>query len=165
MRRRTAIIKGSLISAIIVIVFFGVFQIYKSYFNSSDSSEYLTERKDMPSFKYLQNEKNTDDGKSFDFAGFNGRWSLIHFNASKGTKITIHDSSKITKGKLYIVVLDSRYKSMAIHKSVKKSTFHLTTHRRGEYIVRIVGDNSKGKFDIKIDSNPHINISHKDLMD
>jgi hypothetical protein len=154
---------NTLIGICVLLIFIGIFiGIFKNTFINIDSESYLTSPKDTPSFNYLHNQVNTTNSVSFDFSGFNGRWSLISFDSSKGTKLTISDNTKITKGEFYIVILNSQYKIIATVQPNKEEISNLIIPKNGQYIIRIVGKNASGKF--IINSNTNINLYYKDIM-
>lgn len=128
-----------------------------SYLSSKDESE--------RSFYIHTNDHSTNNSKSFDFEKFDGRWSLIEFSSNKNNKINIEDNTKITKGKFYIVVLDSNYNIIAEKNELaKKGNIDFTTPKDGKYLIRIVGANASGTFNIKLNSSNNIDISHKDFF-
>lgn len=150
--------------AIIVVAGIGII-IYKNNY-TIDSTSYLSSKNDSgKSFDINENYKITTNSESFDFTKFNGKWSLIEFNSSKNNKITIEDNTKITKGKFYIIVLDSNYNIVAKkNESIDKENINFTTPKDGKYIIRIAGENTNGTFNIKIDSANKIDIFHKDFF-
>lgn len=137
---------------------------HKNISPNIDSKDYLTSKGDTASFKNKYNEKNFDNGTSFDFTKFTGKWSLIEFDSKKEVNIKLLDNSKITEGKVYILVLNSNYKDILVHKLNGKSVLNFCTPKDGKYFIRIVGENASGSFNIKIISNNNINISHKDIF-
>ena len=150
----------------LVIIFAGVIGLYKSYSSSIDSNKYLSSSDESEcSFFYHENEKITKDGQSFHFGKFDGKWSLMGFTSSKGDKIIINDKTQITKGKFYIVVLDSDYNIIAKKNELnQKGNIKFTTPKDGKYIIRIVGASAGGNFNIKVSSGHNIYITHKDFM-
>ncbi len=87
------------------------------------------------------------------------------FTSSKGDKINIDDKTKITKGRFYIVVLDSDYNIIAKKNELnQKGNIKFTTPKDGKYIIRIVGASAGGNFNIKVSSGHNIDITHKDFM-
>ncbi|WP_251861402.1 hypothetical protein [Clostridium sp. Marseille-Q2269] len=148
--------KSRKIEIICLAIIIGIIYIFIS------SNNYLALTKDSVDVEYLGNEKYTDNGASFDLSDFKGAWSLITFNSVKDNKITIKNNSKITKGKLHIQVLDSNRKIIIIDKSSKKD-LKFTTPKDGEYIIRIAGRNISGKFDIEINSDLPIKLSHYNI--
>ncbi len=140
------------------------------YKNSSSyiiSDSYLSSRnEDEKSIDCHENEKITKDGQSFDFGKFTGKWSLMEFNSDKGNKVTINDNTKINKGKFYVVVLDSDYNIVSKKSETEdKGNINFTTPKNGKYLVRIVGKDAGGNFNLKISANNNINISHKEFFD
>ncbi|UZQ49026.1 hypothetical protein [Clostridium kluyveri] len=101
-----------------------------------DSKDYLTSKGDTTSFKNKYNEKNFDNGTNFDFTKFTEKWSLIEFDSKKEAAIKILDNSKITEGKIYILVLNSNYKDILIHKLNRKSVLNFCTPKGGKYSIR-----------------------------
>ena len=96
--------------------------LYKKYFPNIDSNNYLS--------------SNDKSEKSFDFEKFNGEWSLMQFTSNKGNKITIKDNTKISKGKFYIVILDSEYNIIAKkNKLDDKGNLNFTTLKDGKYKI------------------------------
>lgn len=135
-----------------------------SLYISSDS--YLSSEETKKSVYSTKNEKDTEDGKSFDFDKFTGKWSIIEFTSDKDNKITINDNTKISKGKFYIVVLDSDYNIIAKKdESNESGDINFTTPKSGKYIIRIVGKNASGNFNIKINANNDIKVSHKGFFE
>ncbi|MCB2342942.1 hypothetical protein [Clostridium estertheticum] len=140
--------------------------VYKNYFPNIDSNNYLSsnDKSSEKSFGYKGNEKSGENTESFDFEDFNGKWSLMQFTSNKGTKITINDNTKISKGKFYIVILDSEYKIITKKNELNDSAnINFTTPKDGKYAIRIVGKNARGKFNISTSSN--IKVTHIDLFD
>lgn len=153
------------ISLIIILVCIGI----RAYKNSSyyiGSNGYITSKEDgQRTFVSRTNINENNNVESFKFKGFSGKWSFIEFASSNNNKITIENSSKIISGKFYIVVLDSNYNLIA-KKDLTEETGNLkfTTSKSGKYIVRIIGKNANGNFNIKINSMEKINITHKDFF-
>lgn len=140
------------------------------YKNSSvyiSSDGYLSREEESERTVYsMKDEVDTKDGKSFDFDKFTGKWSLMEFASDKDNKITINDDTKINKGKFYIVVLDSDYNIIAKKdESNGNGDINFTTPKSGKYIIRIVGKNASGNFNIKMNANNDINITHKDFFE
>lgn len=164
----------ALILIIILIIGVGVelgVAIYKNlYFNINssniDSNSYLTSKYDsQSSFYYKENYENTGNFENFDFKKFNGIWSLIEFTSTKNNKITIEDNTKITKGKFYLVILDSNYNIIAKKdESTEKGNINFITPKDGKYLIRIAEKDSSGTFNIKINASNTIDISRKDLF-
>jgi hypothetical protein len=153
---------------IVVVIVSGIgIVMYKNSSSYTTSDSYLSSRnEDERTFHYNHNEKNTKDGASFDFTGFTGKWSLMEFNSDKDNKIAINDNTKINKGKFYVVVLDSNYNIVCKKNETEdKGNINFTTPKSGKYLVRIVGKDADGNFDLKISSNNNINVSHKDFFD
>lgn len=151
------------IGCLIIIICLIAVIVHNFVFNNFDSDIYLTSSKSSVDINYLGHEKNISDGTSFDFSGFNGIWSLITFDSTKGNKITIDNNSKINKGKFYVMVLDSDHNPIIIDKSNKKK-LEFTTPKKGKYIIRIAGKNASGAFQMKINSSSKIAISHYDMF-
>ena len=161
--------KRKLNVSLILGIIMGLIIVNSLYKNSSyyiSSNNYLSSKeKTEKSVDFKQNENNTEYGKSFDFGNFIGRWSLMEFTSDKDTKITINDSTKISKGIFYIVVLDSEYNIIAKKNELKENgDIDFTIPKSGKYIIRIVGKNATGSFNMKISANNKINISHKDFF-
>ncbi len=113
--------------------------------------------------KMIKESKNTH---SFDFKKFDGKWSLMEFTSSKGNKININDNTKISKGKFYIIILDSKYNIIAKkEESNENGDINFTTPKDGKYFIRIVAANASGKFDISVNAANNIDISHKHFFD
>ncbi len=90
----------------------------------------------------------------------------MEFTSSKGNKINIKDNTKINKGKFFIIILDSKYNIMAKKNETNQSgDINFTTPKDGKYLIRIVGLNAGGKFDISVNSPKNIDILHKDFFD
>lgn len=135
-----------------------------SLYISSDS--YLSSEEAKKSVYSTKNEKDTEDGKSFDFDRFTGKWSIIEFTSDKDNKITINNNTKINKGKFYVVVLDSDYNIIAKKdESNESGDISFTTPKSGKYIIRIVGKNASGNFNIKINAGNDIKVSHKNFFE
>ncbi|NMM65990.1 hypothetical protein HBE96_25770 [Clostridium sp. P21] len=163
MKKRNMLI----ILCMIVIAVSGiVMMIYKNSSSYISSDSYLSSRnEDERTFQYNHNEKNTNDGASFDFTGFTGKWSLIGFNSDKGNKITIIDNTKINKGNFYVVVLDSDYNIISKKSETEdKGNMNFATPKNGKYMIRIVGKDASGNFNLKINASNNINILHKDFF-
>lgn len=154
------------IIVIIVVAGVGIIILYKNSSSNIDSTSYLSSKNDSgKSFAINENYKITKDSESFDFTKFNGRWSLIEFNSTKNNKITIDDNTKITKGKFYIVILDSNYNIVVKkNESTEKGNINFTTPKDGKYIIRIAGENANGTFNVKINASNNIDIQHKDFF-
>ncbi|WP_032120975.1 hypothetical protein [Clostridium amazonitimonense] len=168
MTKRNRLNTNLIISVIVVLIIGSILYKNSSYYISS--KHYLSSKEEKRSFYSLKNEKNTQDGKSFDFDKFTGKWSLIEFTSDKDTKITIKDNTKISKGTFYIVVLDSDYniiakKNESNENENENGSIDFTTPKSGKYIIRIVGKNAMGNFDIKISESNNINLSHKDFFE
>ncbi|MBU3187500.1 hypothetical protein [Clostridium estertheticum] len=163
MKKRSILI----IICLIAIVILGTGTvIYKNYFPNIDSNNYLSsnDKSSEKSFGYNGNEKSGENTESFDFGNFNGKWSLMQFTSNKGNKITINDNTKISKGKFYIVILDSEYKIITKKNELNDNkNLNFTTPKDGKYTIRIVGKNASGNLNISTNSN--IKVSHIDLFD
>lgn len=86
----------------------------------------------------------------------------MEIKSSKGNKINIKDNTKINKGKFCIVILDSEYNIIAKKNETNQNEdINFTTPKDGKYLIRIVGLNAGGKFDISVNSAKNIDISHK----
>ena len=113
----------------------------------------------------IGNNKNTKDNTIFGFKNFDGKWSVMKFTSNKGNRITINDNTKISKGKLYIVVLDSNYNVVAKKNELDQNgNVKFTTPKDGKYIIRIVGASASGNFNIKVTAGHDIDITHKDFF-
>lgn len=140
------------------------------YNNFNTFSNYSLSSKDdgQKSFLNYENYKLSTDGESFDFGGFDGKWSLIEISSPKDNEITIDDMTKISKGEFCIVVLDSDLNIVANTKSNSQNSSNkevtVSTAKGGKYIVRIAGKEASGSFNIKVNSIKKINISHKDFF-
>lgn len=148
---------------ILAIVILGI-SVYRTVYVNIDSKYYLASEEEDPSVTNLPAGKETKDSREFDFGKLSGRWNIMEFKSTKGNKIKIVDNSKIAKGKLYVVVLDSNYKSLAIHKSDGKSTLNLTTPKDGKYIIRIVGQKTSGHINMKVTSPQNIHLIHRGVF-
>lgn len=155
----------SWLAVIVIVIGIGIFLSKNTFFNEF-SNNYLTSKSDNEtSFVYNKNNKKTNNGESFDFGGFNGKWSLIEINSNKNNEITVHSNTKITKGKFCIVALDPNYKIVGkIEAKDKESEISFITSTKGKYLIRIVGKNASGNFDVKISSTNNIDISYRDFM-
>lgn len=151
---------------LIAIVIIAGAAIYKNNFLNIDSNAYLSGNgKSEKSFEvYDGNGEDSKNGQNFEFKKFDGRWSLMKIKSSKGNNISIGDNTKIEAGKFYIVVLDSDYKIIAKKNEISdKGDIRFTAPKDGEYIVRIAGKNASGKFDINVNANKNVDISHLDF--
>lgn len=163
MKKRSNLI----IICLIVIIIAGTGTVlYKKHFPNIDSNNYLSSNdKSEKSFGYKGNEKSGENNESFDFEKFNGKWSLMQFTSNKGNKIAIKDNTKISKGKFYIVILDSEYNIIAKKNELDdKGNLNFTTLKDGKYTIRIIGANASGNFNISISASNNIKISHIDLF-
>ncbi|NFL57022.1 hypothetical protein FDB79_15975 [Clostridium botulinum] len=151
--------------AVIIIAGSGI--VYKNYFTNIDSNNYLSSKDESErSIFRHENDKSSKNTHSFDFKKFDGKWFLMEFTSSKGNKININDNTKINKGKYYIVILDSEYNIITKKDETnQKGDINFTTPKDGKYLIRIVGLNAGGKFDISVNSAKNIDISHKDFFD
>ncbi|HDK7137610.1 TPA: hypothetical protein PTV74_000178 [Clostridium botulinum] len=159
--------RGNLvILCLVVITIVGSGILYKNYFVNIDSNNYLSSRDE--SERNITSRENDDISKnthSFDFKKFDGKWSIMEIKSNKGNKINIKDNTKIAKGKLFIVVLDSEYNIITKKDETKqKGDINFTTLKDGKYFIRIVGLNAGGKFDISVNSAKNIDISHIDFF-
>ncbi len=163
MKKRTKLI----ISCLVFIIIAGSRSVYKNYFVNIDSNNYLSTRDESERNVYsLENDINSKNAYSFDFKKFDGKWSLMEFTSSKGNKININDNTKINKGKFYIVILDSQYNIIAKkNESNQNGNINFTTPKDGKYLIRIVGAKASGKFDVSVNSDKNIDISHIDFFD
>lgn len=155
-----------LIAAIVLIIIgTGIFLNENNFFGGFSNS-YLTSKSDNEtSFVYHRNDKKSNNGQSFNFGGFNGKWSLIEINSEKNNQITIHSKTKITTGKFCIVALDPNYKMVGkIEVKNKESEISFVTSEKGKYLIRIAGKNASGNFDVELSSTTDMTISHKDFM-
>ncbi len=162
MRKRNKLI----IICLIVIIFAGGIGLYKNYSSSIDSNKYLSSTNESGrTFIYNGNDISTKDSESFDFKGFDGKWSLMQFTSNKGNNIIINDKTKISEGKFYIVVLDSDYNIIAKKNELnQKGNIKITTPKEGKYIIRIVGASASGNFNIRVSASNNIDITHKDFF-
>lgn len=165
MKRKNKLIISLLAVIALIIIVMDLF-LNKNIFFGGFSNSYLTSKSDNEtSFVYNHNDKKTDNGESFDFKGFNGKWSLIEIKSEKNNEITIHSNTKITSGEFCIVALDPNYKMVGkIEVKNKESEISFVTSEKGKYLIRIAGENASGKFDVKVSSTANIEISHKDFM-
>ncbi|MEW9097063.1 MAG: hypothetical protein AB2417_18455 [Clostridiaceae bacterium] len=152
-------------SIALLIIIVGGISVYNNSSEKITSNSYLTSKEENRTFIEHSNQKYTKNATSFDFKGFTGKWSLIEFESNKDNKIVLEDNTKIEKGKFYIVVLDSDYKNIAMHESKEGENLEFTTPKDGKYLVRIVGKDASGKFDIKINANNDISVSHRDFWE
>ncbi|KEJ00402.1 hypothetical protein N494_05280 [Clostridium botulinum A2B7 92] len=160
--------RGNLvIVCLVVIIIAGSGILYKNYFTNIDSNNYLSSKNESEkSFFYYSSSGDSDkDAESFDFKRFNGKWSLMEFTSSKGNKINIKDNTKISKGKFFIVILDSKYNIITKKNETNQSgDINFTAPKDGKYLIRIVGLNAEGKFDISVNAAKNIDISHIDFF-
>jgi len=150
----------------IFIIFIGGVVVYKVKFPNIDSNDYLaTKDESHKSFNSKTNDKSDKNSKSFDFEKFDGKWSLMQFTSNKGNEINISDNTKISKGKFYIVVLDSEYNIVAKKNEVNETgNIKFITQKDGKYSIRIVGANASGTFNISVSSTNNIEVSHIDFF-
>lgn len=166
MQRKNKLIL-SLILIVILVAGLGII-IYKDNPFIGFSNNYLSSKDDGDkSFLYHANDIISNNGESFDFGGFDGKWSLIDFISHKDNEITISDNTKISSGDFCVVVLDSDYKIIANTKSNSSNSNNkvvsFTTPKDGKYIIRIVGKKASGNFKIEVNSAKNINISHNNF--
>lgn len=149
----------------VIIIGLGIFLNKVPAFNMFTDS-YLTSRSDNEtSFVYHINDKKSSNGESFDFGGFNGKWSLMEIDSDKNNHITIHSNTKINKGKFCIVALDPDYKiagKIEVHN--KESEISFITSVKGKYLIRIAGKDAGGNFNLEVNSSSKAVISYKDFM-
>ncbi|AVP59871.1 MULTISPECIES: hypothetical protein [Clostridium] len=152
-----------IIVCLVFIIIAGSKSVYKNYFVNIDSNNYLSTRDESERNIYsLENDISSKNAYSFDFKKFDGKWSVMEIKSTKGNKINIKDNTKITKGKLFIAVLDSEYNIITKKDETnQKGDINFTTPKDGKYLIRIVGLNAGGKFDISVNSAQNIDISHK----
>lgn len=167
MQRKSKSIISWLI-VIVIIIGIGIFLSKNTFYNGFTNS-YLTSKSDNEtSFVYNKNYKRSNNGESFNFGGFNGKWSLIEINSDKNNEITLHSNTKISGGKFCIVALDPNYKIVGkievIKAKDKESEISFRTSEKGKYLIRIVGKNASGNFDVKVSSTANMNISYRDFM-
>lgn len=90
----------------------------------------------------------------------------MQFTSNKDNKIRINDDTKISEGKSYIVILDSKYNIIAKKNELKDNgNINFTTPNDGKYSIRIIGANASGNFAISVSASNNIDISHKDFFD
>ena len=159
--------KKLIIIGLVIIIITGGIIFKNGYFGNIDSNEYLSSiEEDNRSIGYNGTHKSNKNGDSFEFKEFNGKWSLMKISSSKGNEIIIKDSTKISKGKFYIVVLDSNHNIIAKKNELKDNgDIKFTTANDGEYYIRIVGLNASGNFNVSINAKNNIKVSHKNFFD
>lgn len=141
-----------------------IFSISKNNLWNFDSKSYLTSKNGgTASFYELKNDVRNDNNASFDFAKFDGKFTLMEFTSKKGNKIKVADSSTLSKGNMYIVVLDSAYNEVALHKSNGPTSFEFDIPKDGNYLIRVAGKKASGSFNLHLDSNDDVTIVHKDI--
>ncbi|MGO5067091.1 MULTISPECIES: hypothetical protein [unclassified Clostridium] len=163
MKKRTKLI----ISCLVFIIIAGSRSVYKNYFVNIDSNNYLSTKDESgKQFVYYDGDGSSDENADkFNFKEFNGKWSIMEIKSNKGNKINIKDNTKIIKGKFFVVVLDSEYNIITKKDEAnQKGDINFTTPKDGKYLIRIVGLNAEGKFDISVNSNKDIDITHKDFF-
>lgn len=165
MKKRSILI----IICLITIIILGIGAVlYKNYFPNIDSNNYLSsnDKSAEKSFGYKGNDEIGENNESFDFEKFNGKWDLMQFTSNKGNKISINDNTKISKGKFYIVILNSEYNIIAKKNELNdKGNLNFTIPKDGKYTIRIIGANASGNFNISISASNTIKVSHIDLFD
>jgi len=151
---------------LIVIIIAGGITLYKNHFPNIDSNNYLSSNDESErSFDHHGNDEGGENSKRFDFKKFDGKWSLMQFTSNKGNNINIKDNTKISKGKFYIVVLDSEYNIIAKKNELNQNgNINFTTPKDGKYAIRIVGANASGNFNISVNASNNIDISHIDFF-
>lgn len=141
-----------------------IFSISKNNLWNFDSKNYLTSKDDgAVSFYELKDDFRNDNNASFDFSKFNGKFTLMEFSAKMGNKIKLTDSSTLSKGSIYIVVLDSDYNEIAIHKSNGAATFEFDTPKDGNYLIRVAGKKASGSFNLHLNSDEAVTLVHKTI--
>lgn len=160
--------RRNLIVLFIIFIIFIIFTggVYKDKFPNVDSNGYLANKDEShKSFNSKTNDKSNQNSKSFDFEKFDGKWSLMQFTSNKGNEININDKTKISKGKFYIVVLDSDYNIVAKKNEVNETgDIKFITKEDEKYSIRIVGANASGTFNISVTSTNNIELSHIDFF-
>ncbi len=158
--------KNLIIFGLIVIIIGGWMVLYNNYFHNVDSNRYLSSINEDRNIGYNGTHKSDKNSESFDFKKFDGKWSLMQFTSNKGNKISINDDTKISEGKFYIVILNSKYNIIAKKNELKdKGNINFTTPNDGKYSIRIIGANASGNFAISVSASNNIDISHKDFFD
>ena len=147
---------------IIIVIGIGMFVCNENFININ-SNQYLTAKEEKRSVLVHENQKCTKDSMSFDFNRFTGKWSFFELDCKEGNKITIKDNSKIDKGKLFIVVLDSNYNIIAMKEEKNKEDIEFSAPKDGKYLLRIVGEKASGHFDISIKSDGDLETVYKDF--
>ncbi|WP_331665353.1 hypothetical protein [Anaerocolumna sp.] len=124
----------------IFIIFTGGVLVYKVKFPNIDSNVYLSNKNEShKSFNSKTNDKSDKNSKSFDFEKFDGNWSLMQFTSNKGNEININDNTKISKGKFYIVVLDSEYNIVAKKNEVNETgNIKFITKKVGNIVLELL---------------------------
>ena len=157
--------KNLIILCLIVIIIVGGIALYNNSISNIDSNNYLSSKGETGSLYSRRNEKSTKDSRSFDFEKFDGKWSLMQFTSNKGNKININDNTKISKGKFYIVVLDSDYNIIAKKNELNQNgNINFTTPKDGKYNIRIIGASARGNFNIRVSASSNIDISHINIF-
>ena len=152
---------------IILIVISGI-QINKNINPNIDSDTYLSSKDEKRTVKNCNSNDNKLDKNSekIEFGDFNGKWSLMQFTSDKDNKISITDNTKISSGKFYVVILDSENNIIAKKNELTETgDIIFTTPKDGKYLIRIVGDNASGKFDISVNASNNITVSRMDFFD
>lgn len=141
-----------------------VFSISKNNLCNFDSKSYLTSKDcSTLSFNELKNDVRTDNNASFDFTKFDGKFTLMEFSAKMGNKIKLTDSSTLSKGSMYIVVLDSDYNEVSIHKSNGAATFEFDIPKDGSYLIRVAGKKASGSLNLHLNSDESVTLVHKTI--
>ncbi|MEW8955238.1 hypothetical protein [Clostridium sp.] len=133
--------------------------------NSRDLKKHLGIKDKQINFGVLKNDMITDQGVSFDFSDFTGEYKPVEFTANKGDKVELIDESSISQGKLYIAVLDSNYKDLTLHKLDKQPSFNIVVPEDGKYFISLIGKNSSGDLNLKLNFDSNIKITKKDIWD
>ena len=153
------------LAVIIVVIGIGIV-LNKNISSNKFSNSYLSSKSDEEkSFVCKTNDKSTNNGESFDFSRFDGKWSLMEVTSPKNNKIIISDNTKIRKGKFCVVVLDPDYNIIAKTESNEKINLSFITPKDGKYVIRIVGQKASGNFNIEVNSTRNVGINHKNLFD
>lgn len=149
-----------LIAICIIFLVLGL-SLYKNSSFYINSNMYLSSKDESDkSIYHMTNVIDSQDGKSFDFDKFTGKWSLMEAFCDKDTKIVIKDKTKINKGLFYIVVLDSNYNIVAKKNEVKENEdedIEINIPKSDKYFIRIIGEDAGGHLNIKVKGNDNIN--------
>ena len=152
-----------LIVLIVSILVSGILILYSNKNQEIISNKYITDKKENRSFTSYTNQEYTNDSISFDFTGFNGKWSFLELESNKEKLITIEDKSSKYEGEFYIVVLDANYNYITMKEVKEAKDIEFITLDEGKFLIRIVGKEASGHCELRIISKDKINAYFKEF--